>query len=392
MKSTFRFAIAMGLMLSLAACSGNSIKVEPATWESLAEPGPWEVGEWNTLLWDSSRPTPPNGDYEGDSGRILATQVYYPVDAGTPPAGPEGQADTPVPPSSGGPFPVLGYAHGFTSSNQAARGLITHLVSHGYVVVAPNFPLSTGGAPGGPTVTDMHNQPGDLAFALQTIAARDTAPGDAIAAVMDMDRVGIVGLSLGGATVVIGAYHPTLQIPFAKAAVAHAPATCFFGPDFYQRAIPTMILAGDADELVPFTTAAQRSFEFAAHNATLVRLIGGTHIGMLGIGSATGPHADILIACAAVAEDIPSEGDARLERLAEGIQAGLDGNLMDPDSCTEGFCDNGFQHSMSGNRQLELTRVGTLAHFQATLRGHADAAAFIATTLGSSEDVEVRQK
>ncbi|MEO2236908.1 MAG: hypothetical protein ABGW95_01500, partial [Candidatus Poseidoniia archaeon] len=79
-------------------------------------------------------------------------------------------------------------------------------------------------------------------------------------------------------------------------------------------------------------------------------------------------------------------------RLAEGIQAGLEGNLVDPDSCTEGFCDNGFQHSMSGSRQLELTRAGTLAHFEATLRGRDDAAAFIATTLGSQKDVTVQQK
>lgn len=378
---------------SLGGCSGSSEPwVEPASWQSLIEPGPYEVGEWSTLLYDGSRPTAANGEYPGDPGRTLATHIYYPTEPGARPVGTESAAKAPLSPSPDGPFPVLGYAHGFTSSNQAARGLISHLVSHGYVVIAPNFPLSHGGAPGGPTVTDMHNQPGDLAFAIETIGAAEEIPLRHLAGAMDMNAVGIVGLSLGGATVMIGTYHPTFHIPFAKAAVAHAPATCFFGEAFYDRLIPTLIISGDADELVPFRTAPQRSFELAERDVTLMRQVGGTHVGILGIGAADGPNPDVAIGCAAVSDDVPTEDDGTFDLVSEALQGDLPGTITDPDACTEGFCDNGFEHSMSGARQFELTMIATLAHFEAELRGDAAARAFLTRSIGAEEDVEISVK
>jgi predicted dienelactone hydrolase len=61
-----------------------------------------------------------------------------------------------------GPLPLVVWSHGYASSRTAQAALGEHLASHGYVVAAPDFPLSTFTAPGGPTVADVASQPGDV--------------------------------------------------------------------------------------------------------------------------------------------------------------------------------------------------------------------------------------
>jgi hypothetical protein len=141
-----------------AGGSGGGAPVELAT---LSAPGPYLVGSRTLDLVETSRPTPPNGSYPGSPERLLPAIVWYPLGATTAEA-----AAADDRPSTDGPFPLIGYAHGFSSSRDEGRVVGGHLASHGYVVVAVTFPLSNGAAPGGRTVVDMASQPADLAFAM----------------------------------------------------------------------------------------------------------------------------------------------------------------------------------------------------------------------------------
>ena len=47
-------------------------------------------------------------------------------------------------------FPLIVFSHGFGASGPAYAFLLEMFVREGYVIAAPTFPLSSGGAPGGP--------------------------------------------------------------------------------------------------------------------------------------------------------------------------------------------------------------------------------------------------
>ena len=371
------------LALLLSACGdGATPPVTPADQSAFAVPGPYGVASFERVFVDTSRSTRVNGDFPGAPERTLPVTIWYPVTAAD-----DGRADAPP---AAGTFPLIGYAHGFTSSRGAAVQVGAHLVSHGYVVIAPDFPLSNGGAPGGPTVGDMANQPGDLGFVMRQLALLDHPVADAI----DTTRQGILGLSLGGATVVIGTYHPILGLDFIGASVALAPAACFTGPDFYVNSVPTMLIAGTADELVPLDESPGRAFGWAPSPTTLVELEGGTHVGMLGIDVPGAVNSDITVGCAAVQNEVDDEDEESFAASAELFRAGVDGDVYRADGCnTELFCQHGFVQTMSGDRQVELVRVATLAHFEAHLNGRADAAAFVSGPLGAGNpDTRVRIK
>jgi len=272
------------LLLLAAACSDAPDAGRTLDLATLAAPGPYAVAELELVLVDRTRPTQAVGSFAGAPERTLPTRVWYPASAPG--------SDVPA---TDGPFPIVGWAHGYASANFEGQFVGRHLASHGYVVVAPTFPLSNGGAPGGPTIADMTSQPGDLDFVMDRVAAG--AAGDALAAVVDATRRGIAGLSLGGGTVLIGAYHPRWRTEDVDAAVALAPASCFFGPDLYARSLPTLIVAGDADMLVRLHGGPVQAFETAPPPATLVTLTGGNHVGFIGIDTPGDANSDATVGC-----------------------------------------------------------------------------------------------
>ena len=374
---------ALALLASLASCGDDATPaVNPASQSEFDAAGPYGVASFDTTFVDTSRSTRANGDFPGVPDRTLVARVWYPTDVLAP------GNDSAAP--ALGSFPLIGYAHGFTSGRAAGGMLGEHLASHGYVVVAPDFPLSNGAAPGGPTAGDLANQPADLAFVMRRLAAMDHP----VARAIDTSRQGIAGLSLGGATVVTAAYHPTLSLGFIDAAVALAPAACFTGPDFYGNSVPTMLIAGTADELVPFDESPERAFGWAPSPTTLLRLEGGTHVGMLGIDAPGAENADILVGCAAVLNEVGEEDESSFAGSQELFTQGLSGDVYRADGCDlERFCNNGYVQTMSAARQLQLVRIATLAHFEANLRDRADAAAFITQSLGpNNRDAAVQTK
>ena len=370
----------------LVACGDSGGNAPVADQAELTAPGPYAIGTRDLTFVDTSRPTPPNGSYPGAPSRTLPTRVWYPVDP--TPSTSAGTAGVGLPPASGGPFPVVAYAHGYLANNLSGAPFGEHLASHGYVVVAPTFPLSNGGAPGGPTFADVANQPGDLAFSVQAVAALG-GEDRPIAASMDLSRQGILGLSLGGGTVLIATYHPTLHLNGIKAAVAQAPASCFFGTDFFVQSVPTLIMGGSSDLLVPFTDSDQHSFMLAPPPVTLLELIGGTHVGFIGIDVPGAVNSDRTVGCGAV----ESAGMSGINDLITALtENGTDPGAVDAGNCNA-FCSDNFAQTMSATRQLELARAATLAHFDSVLRGRADARRYLTDAIGTiNSDARVSVK
>jgi len=233
--------------------------------------GPFSVGVSTATYYDDSRPTMPNGTYEGDpGGRSIVASIYYPAT----------EAGEDVPAASGGPFPVVHYSHGFSSTRGEALYLYQQLASRGYVVVTPTFPLSNLSAPGGASALDVANQPGDQRFLLDLVIARGDDAGDVLFGAIDAERVAAAGLSLGGMTTLLLAYHDTLADPRIDAAVAIVPASMVFGADYFDAsAAPLTLIGADSDAILDHRENAAETFRRAHSPTTMVTIANGTHTG-----------------------------------------------------------------------------------------------------------------
>ena len=73
------------------------------------------------------------------------------------------------------------------------------MASHGYIVAAADYPLTSGSTPGGANGDDVVNQPADVSFLIDSVLnlSADEKP---FAGEVDGSRIGLSGYSLGGLT------------------------------------------------------------------------------------------------------------------------------------------------------------------------------------------------
>lgn len=243
---------------------------------ALAMPGPFTVRKISLTLIDPSRATPRNGSFAGASERKLKTSAWYPVS-------PTEQAGHNIDDDDATLFPLVIYSHGFMSMRSEGTYLAEFLATHGYVVIAADFPLTNYFSPGGPTFIDLPNQPGDVRFLIDTALLWNQDPKHALYQRIDPQRIAVVGLSLGGLTSTLAAYHPTLRDPRIAAAVSIAGPASMFGSKFFASAsVPILMLAGKIDAIVPYDANARVLLE-RAPLSTLITIDGATHIGFAGL-------------------------------------------------------------------------------------------------------------
>jgi predicted dienelactone hydrolase len=163
--------------------------------------------------------------------------------------------------------------------------LADYLASHGYIVAAANFPLTRFGTAGGPQFTDVLNQPGDVSFIIDSLLAWNDSAENRFAGCIDPERIGAVGLSLGGLTTTLLAFHPTFRDSRIQAAVSIAGPVALLGKEFFSSSsTPFMMIAADTDAMVDYRQNAAQ-FRTWLPAATLVTLHGGSHTGFADIAA-----------------------------------------------------------------------------------------------------------
>jgi dienelactone hydrolase len=215
-----------------------------------------------SVSWaDTGRPTMANHQFKGRESRELKGRIWLPTD------------------KNGAPYPLVVYSHGYMSQYKEGEYILDFLASHGYVAVSVDFPLSNGSAPGGAIILDVVNQPGDISFLIDQMLARSMQADNALHGMVDATRIAALGLSLGGLTTELVAFHPRLRDPRIRAAISMAGPTEFLMPVFFENgSIPFMYIGGTADAIVPYRENAQ-PIPQKDKNSILITLNSGSHVG-----------------------------------------------------------------------------------------------------------------
>lgn len=326
-----------------------------------AQPGPFPVGTLDVTFEDESRPIAETEKHGAAASRVLVTTIYYPA----------------VATQVGGPFPLLMYSHGYSSARTEATATATRAASYGYVVVAPDFPLTSLTAnDGSPDVNDAVNQPGDVSFLIDKVLALAADPEHRLAGKIDDKRIGALGVSLGGLTTLLVTFHPRLHDARVKVAMPIAPLSAFFAPGFYHtREVPLLLLHGDLDAFLDYKQNARRAFERAAPSARLISVAKGTHaaFGMAfdqatvqllnSLGGAPGadPSNADGIGCGAVAGTLSKTGPEFVQSF-DGPDDFINLQEAGPPPCQG---DEYKQPAIDPALQTELTARSAVAFFQA---------------------------
>jgi predicted dienelactone hydrolase len=175
-------------------------------------------------------------------------------------------------------FPLIVFSHGFTANGPLYASVLSPWVAHGYVVAAPTFPLSSMGAPGGPTVLDYANQPGDVSFVISQMLRLSRTGDSPLAQLIDTHEIGVAGHSLGAITTLGVADNTCCKDPRIEAAVSIAGLELPFpgGTYFRGHQSPLLLIHGTADQVLPYTSS-QTLFADARSPKFFLTLQGAPH-------------------------------------------------------------------------------------------------------------------
>jgi dienelactone hydrolase len=206
--------------------------------DSLARPGApgtYEVSQLTETFVDQSRRTEAPDPAASAPNRTLETLITYP----------KGE----------GPFPLIVLAHGQTGHPDKFMELTTAWASAGYVIAGPVFPLTSNQATF-ETVGDYVNQPADMSFVIDQMIEFSGGDGP-LAGLVDGDRIGATGLSLGGSTAYGLAFDECCRDERVDAITVMAGQLLPFDESFEWPSVPLFIIHGQDDNLgEPYTRAA----------------------------------------------------------------------------------------------------------------------------------------
>ena len=184
----------------------------------------------------------------------------------------------PAPPT--GPYPLIVFAHGCGGHAADYAPLLRAWAAAGYVVAAPDFPVSSLPTPGVACVADIANQPGDVSFVISRVLALDRAR-HGLGRIIDRAHLGVAGHSLGAVTTLGVAFRSCCRDRRISAAISFAGTPLISGTDFRGIATPLMLVHGNADQTVNYSSSVT-AFARAAGPRDLLTILGGMHSGYLG--------------------------------------------------------------------------------------------------------------
>ncbi len=303
---------------------------------------------------DESRPIKASMGFAGSPTRRIDVRVWQPA--------------------GDGPFPLVIYSHGTFGSADNAMHLVEHLVRHGYIVAAPDYPLTSSAAYTHvrfADISDVGQQTRDVKFIIDRLLA-DPEIGPRI----DAGKIGATGHSLGAVTSYFSTFGQQTRDPRIAATALIAggdPVESalmsdmgLLGTGHAAVRVPVLFLSAEKDVFARITGRPYASYSRVEGPKTEVMIKGGVHVWFRGTPEvpAGGKNPD----CLFFERMMPN-------MVMPGCETPNDrklGGLIDP------------------ARQQEITRAAVLDFFDAYLRKDARALARLRGLGRSYREVSVR--
>lgn len=172
--------------------------------------------------------------------RSLACRIYYPATA----EGSETPAD-----STGG-YPIIAFGHGFFMQTGYYLSHFRHLATHGFVVIAPQFPDT------------QHEQlADDLLFCVDYMRQQASVPSSRFHRLIDTSAVGLSGHSMGGGASLLAAARDSRVDVVAPLAAAETNPSAI---NIMNRiAAVVYLISGGSDGITPLATHQQPMYQQA---------------------------------------------------------------------------------------------------------------------------------
>lgn len=239
----------------------------------------------------------------GTMPRTLVTEIRYPTLAGS------GAGARPA--HAGGPFPLIVFAHGYAVTPDNYETLLDAWVRAGFVVVAPLFPDENGrevAALGGPDSSagsraenDLYEEPSDLAYLVNEVAAQAAHPAPAGGGVLyhlvDPSRLVLAGQSDGAdavaALVYDSAYAGDFESMADKPRAVGVLSGAEMGPSADYRVpapAPFLVVAQSATDECNFPQMSTQLYDRLGEGAGkwFLETLDSTHLGPYATESAAG--------------------------------------------------------------------------------------------------------
>jgi len=200
------------------------------------------------IFVDPTRSTPAVGTTPASPQRRLVTHLWYPA-AGAPLAA---EPVNSAPLERDAPYPLIVFAPGDAGHALDYDTLLRRWAAAGYVVAAPDFPVSSRNGTAG--VADVANQPADLKFVIRNLVRFDHAKRG-LGRVIDARRIGLAGHSLGAATVVALVERSCCGEPRVRGAISFSGLALLPGEDYPRPSVPLLLVHGTADRTVPYAAS-----------------------------------------------------------------------------------------------------------------------------------------
>jgi len=226
------------------------------------------VGSRTETFVDSGRPTAAHGTAPAAPDRTLRTTVFFPAST----------ADGP-PDTAGGPYPLVVFAHGSGGLGTRYFPLLRSWAAQGYVVAAPVFPFAADGeVDDGTSTEDLVNQPADMSFTIDGMLRLDGDQTSPLRGLVDPDRIGAAGHSLGAMTTLALAANTCCHDQRVKAAAILSGREMPFGNGTFFTRIrtPLLLVHGDADTNVAYRDG-RKAYADAPPPRFFLTLVGGDH-------------------------------------------------------------------------------------------------------------------
>jgi alpha-beta hydrolase superfamily lysophospholipase len=267
------------------------VTVPPPTTPANAAPPapagpPYAVGVARFTFTDGGRGTAALGADPATPDRTLPVTLRYPA------TGAPGSESDGAPPADG-KFPLVFFAHGFNISAGDYDDFTRDLAAQGFIVAAPDFPLSSTSPPGPVTQSDIDNQARDISFLISVLP--NLIVPSAVRDHVATTEVGVVGHSDGGNTAARVASNSCCFDARIGAAVVLAGDEGTSGGTWAAPGSPPMlVLQGTADTINPWSLS-QRLFDDSAAPKWLVAINGADHLTPF----TTGPQRGAIVALVA---------------------------------------------------------------------------------------------